>query len=77
MSKNRNKRQQPPRTKNHTAAPIQSMEAFTFGEPTPVLGRRNILDYVECIDNGQWYCKYPGKTAHPLLEIFRHTDYVP
>ncbi|AKK49358.1 putative portal vertex protein (GpQ) [Escherichia coli PCN033] len=31
------------------------MEAFTFGEPTPVLDRRDILDYVECIDNGQWY----------------------
>ena len=22
-------------------------------------------------------CKYPCKTAHSLLEIFRHTDYVP
>lgn len=22
-------------------------------------------------------CKHPGKTAHSLLEIFRHTDYVP
>lgn len=54
MSKKRNKRQQP-RTENHTAAPAQSMEAFTFGEPTPVLDRRDILDYVECIDNGQWY----------------------
>ncbi|VFS60115.1 phage portal protein [Kluyvera cryocrescens] len=56
MSKKRNnKRQQPPRTENLTAAPAQSMEAFTFGEPTPVLDRRDILDYVECIDNGQWY----------------------
>lgn len=55
MSKKRNKRQQPPRTQSHTAAPAQSMEAFTFGEPTPVLDRRDILDYVECIDNGQWY----------------------
>ncbi|HFK3155647.1 TPA: phage portal protein [Citrobacter sedlakii] len=55
MSKKRNKRQQPARTENHTAAPAQSMEAFTFGEPTPVLDRRDILDYVECIDNGQWY----------------------
>lgn len=54
MSKKRNKRQ-PPRPQNHTAAPAQSMEAFTFGEPTPVLDRRDILDYVECIDNGQWY----------------------
>lgn len=55
MSKKRNKRQQQSRTENHTAAPAQSMEAFTFGEPTPVLDRRDILDYVECIDNGQWY----------------------
>ena len=51
MSKKRNNaRQQPPRTENHTATPAQSMEAFTFGEPTPVLDRRDILDYVECID---------------------------
>lgn len=56
MSKKRNnKRQQPAHTENLTAVPAQSMEAFTFGEPTPVLDRRNILDYVECIDNGQWY----------------------
>lgn len=55
MSKKRNKRQQQLRTENRTAAPAQSMEAFTFGEPTPVLDRRDILDYVECIDNGQWY----------------------
>lgn len=54
MSRKNNKRQQP-RTQNHTPAPAQSMEAFTFGEPTPVLDRRDILDYVECIDNGQWY----------------------
>jgi capsid portal protein len=28
------------------------MEAFTFGEPVPVLDKREILDYVECINNG-------------------------
>ncbi|HDG1666711.1 TPA: phage portal protein [Kluyvera ascorbata] len=55
MSKKRNNKRQQPRTENLTAAPAQSMEAFTFGEPTPVLDRRDILDYVECIDNGQWY----------------------
>lgn len=38
-----------------SAAPAQSMEAFTFGEPTAVLDRRDILDYVECVDNGRWY----------------------
>ncbi|HCR0902808.1 TPA: phage portal protein [Enterobacter cloacae] len=55
MSKKRNKRQPQQSTRKHTAEPAQSMEAFTFGEPTPVLDRRDILDYVECIDNGQWY----------------------
>ena len=29
------------------------------------------------LTDGQGMCKYPGKTAHSLLEIFRHTDYVP
>lgn len=33
----------------------QTMEAFSFGEPSPVLDRRDILDYVECISNGKWY----------------------
>jgi len=30
------------------------MEAFTFGEPSPVIDRRDILDYVECITSGRW-----------------------
>lgn len=30
-------------------------EAFTFGEPVPVLDRREILDYLECYDNGRWF----------------------
>jgi hypothetical protein len=51
MSKNK-KRKSPPAARQHTAAPAQSMEAFTFGEPVPVLDKREILDYVECIDNG-------------------------
>ena len=29
--------------------------AFTFGEPTPVLDGREILDYLECWANGRWY----------------------
>ena len=37
-----------------TAEP-QKMEAFTFGEPSPVLDRRDILDYVECVHNGRWF----------------------
>jgi capsid portal protein len=38
-----------------TASAPQKMEAFTFGEPSAVLDRRDILDYVECINNGKWY----------------------
>ncbi|WP_460645821.1 phage portal protein [Leclercia adecarboxylata] len=55
MSKYKNKNKSRTSNRNHTAEPAQSMEAFTFGEPTAVLDRRDILDYVECIDNGQWY----------------------
>src|SRR5690606_11260153 len=33
----------------------QTMEAFTFGEPTPVLNNREIFDYLEAMHNGKWY----------------------
>lgn len=38
-----------------TIAPPARVEAFTFGEPTPVLDSRGILDYLECYQNGRWY----------------------
>jgi PBSX family phage portal protein len=31
------------------------MEAFTFGEPVPVLDRTELWDYAECWFNGRWY----------------------
>ena len=34
------------------ASPAQM---FTFGEPVPVLDRREMLDYIECTGNGKWY----------------------
>lgn len=52
MKKRQNKQ---PKQINMTASASQKMEAFTFGEPSPVLDRRDILDYVECINNGKWY----------------------
>ncbi|QMM53866.1 phage portal protein [Enterobacter sp. RHB15-C17] len=55
MSKRQNKKAQYTAKPQQHAAPAQSMEAFTFGEPTAVLDRRDILDYVECVDNGRWY----------------------
>ncbi|MGS0740424.1 phage portal protein [Glaciimonas sp. GG7] len=30
-------------------------EAFTFGDPTPVLDHAEILDSLECWSNGRWY----------------------
>lgn len=47
------KHQKKPATTSASAP--QKMEAFTFGEPSAVLDRRDILDYVECINNGKWY----------------------
>jgi len=37
------------------AAPPARVEAFTFGEPTPVLDSRGLLEYAECWQNGRWY----------------------
>ncbi|HBZ7729797.1 TPA: Presumed portal vertex protein [Klebsiella variicola subsp. variicola] len=31
------------------------MEAFTFGEPSTVRNRRDILDYAKCVNNGRWF----------------------
>ncbi|MDP2106518.1 MAG: hypothetical protein Q8J76_11040, partial [Desulfobulbaceae bacterium] len=31
------------------------VEAFTFGDPTPVLDGREVLDYLECWANGRWF----------------------
>lgn len=42
---------------NETPAsgPQNGIQAFTFGEPTPVLDSREILDHLECWMNGKWY----------------------
>lgn len=32
-----------------------AIEAFSFGEPTPVLDGTDLLDYLECWWNGRWY----------------------
>jgi capsid portal protein len=31
------------------------VEAFSFGEPVPVLDEREILDYIECYALSKWY----------------------
>lgn len=37
------------------AAPPVSIEAFTFGEASPVLESRGFLDYLECWRNGRYF----------------------
>ncbi|ENE18661.1 hypothetical protein ECP03047993_5633, partial [Escherichia coli P0304799.3] len=32
-----------------------SAEAFSFGDPVPVLDRRELLDYVECVQTDRCY----------------------
>lgn len=49
------KKRQPPRPAATEPAPAAGPLAFSFGEPIPVLDRREIMDYLQCIDNGRWY----------------------
>ncbi|NMP27198.1 phage portal protein [Rahnella sp. SAP-1] len=42
---------------------VQQSEFFRFDEPATVMDRRDILNYVECINNGKWYeppVSFPG-----------------
>ncbi|WP_047238089.1 phage portal protein [Chromobacterium subtsugae] len=54
----------PRRSHNHSqtpaapaapSAPASTPLAFSFGEPVPVLDRREIMDLLQCVDNGRWY----------------------
>lgn len=42
-------------SESKTAGKPAHMEAFTFGDPVPVLDTREVLDYVESWFNGRWY----------------------
>ena len=56
----------------HQAAvnqPAQPFEAFSFGEPTAVLDKRDIMDYAECVSNGRWY--EPPVSFHGLAKSMR------
>lgn len=44
-------------------------EAFTFGDPIPVLDRRELLDYLECSRVEQWY--EPPISLDGLARTFR------
>lgn len=62
--------------KNRAAATKQSQlksqttaEAFSFGDPIPVLDRRELLDYVECVQTDRWY--EPPVSFDGLARTFR------
>ncbi|MCX7291811.1 MAG: capsid portal protein, partial [Janthinobacterium sp.] len=51
-------------------APDHSV-AFTFGEPSAVLDRRELLDFLECVNNGKWY--EPPMSFDGLAKTYRAT----
>ncbi len=46
-----------------------AVQAFSFGDPEPVLNRREILDMIECPHNGRWY--EPPISVDGLARAFR------
>src|SRR5690606_16814561 len=49
--------------------PSQRIEAFTFGEPMPVLSQREVLDYIEAMSNGRYY--EPPLSLSGLSKVYR------
>jgi len=71
MSKRHNKRALPPVHTHIQSATAAGVEAFTFGDPVPVLDRRELLDYVECVRMDKWY--EPPISFDGLARTFRAT----
>ena len=67
MSKRRNRTRTQPVQQQMTGG--TASEAFTFGDPVPVLDRRELLDYVECVINDRWY--EPPVSFDGLARTFR------
>lgn len=68
MSKRRQRNRQSAVTSS-APAPAAGVEAFTFGDPVPVLDRRELLDYVECVRMDRWY--EPPVSFDGLARTFR------
>lgn len=69
MSK-RNRNRPPAQTMKEEAPAAQ---AFTFGEPEPVLNYGVIMECLECVDNGIWY--EPPIDQDGLARLFRATPH--
>ncbi len=57
-----------------TQAPAGKFEAFTFGDPTPVLDSRGLLDYLECWRSGRFF--EPPICLHGLSKTTRSNPYL-
>lgn len=42
-------------TSTELAATQSKCEAFSFGDPMPVLSQREVFDYMEAMHNGKYY----------------------
>lgn len=68
MTKRRNPRKTPPVTATQAPA-ADAIEAFSFGEPVPVLSQREVFDYLEAMHNGRWY--EPPLSLQGLARVYR------
>lgn len=69
MSKRRGKKALPVVSATVQDSTATRAEAFSFGDPIPVLDRRELLDYVECIQLDRWY--EPPVSFDGLARTFR------
>ena len=51
------------------SSPATHTEMFSFGDPVPMLDRREFLDYLECVPMGKWY--EPPVSLNGLALTFR------
>lgn len=58
---------------NTAAAGPAGTQAFTFGDPVPVMDRAGILDYLESCLNGKWY--EPPLSLEGLARSFRSSPH--
>ncbi|MBZ6064691.1 phage portal protein [Aeromonas schubertii] len=69
MSKRRQRRR-PVAAPLSMSSPATSVaEAFTFGDPVPVLSQREVFDYLEAMHNGRWY--EPPLSLQGLARVYR------
>ena len=76
MSKRKGRKAFIPPAPAPAAEQKQDFEAFTFGEPSAVLDKREILDYIECTTNGKWYeppISFDG-LAHSVRAAVHHSS---